>query len=119
MQMAAAGQGAGRQEEREREVEEEVGMDHGPVRPMTCLADASFLGVVVDDLRHGSERGSELPSPSSRPQPHPAGLQYSCVGRPAGREHAAQRPVFQRDHLPRAVISRLNSRLGLPRRTNS
>ena len=110
MQMAAAGQGAGRQGEREREVEEEVGMDHGPVRPMTCLADASFLGVVVDDLR---------PSPSSRPQPHPAGLQYSCVGRPAGREHAAQRPVFQRDHLPRAVISRLNSRLGLPRRTNS
>ena len=51
MQMAAAGQGAGRQEER--------GRGGGPGQPMTCLADASFQGVVVDDLRQrASERAS-------------------------------------------------------------
>jgi len=55
-------------------------MDHGPVRPMTCLADASFLGVVVDDLRHGSE----LPSPSSRRPTLPACSIHALAGRQVG-----------------------------------
>jgi hypothetical protein len=49
----------------------------GPGQPMamTCLADASFLGVVVDDLRQRASESYRLRLAAAPP----AGLQYSCV----------------------------------------
>uniref|UniRef100_K4ANB3 Uncharacterized protein n=1 Tax=Setaria italica TaxID=4555 RepID=K4ANB3_SETIT len=69
---------------------------------MTCLADASFLGVVVDDLR---QPASYRLRPAAHP-PLPACIHaLHLPGRPAGREHAPEGHFFQRDNLPPAVIS--------------